>query len=70
MLNVSLVTTVGKSLFSSCVDTFEASDDESCGDVCSRDNDEYELLEVDLSQLSFFEIPSASCWLPGVFPSC
>ena len=32
-------------------------DEESCGDVFSSDNDEFELIEVDLSEFGFVETP-------------
>jgi len=41
-------------LFDLQLDIFESSDEESCGDVFSSDNEEFELIEVDLS---FVETP-------------
>ena len=39
------------------LDRFESSDDESCGDVFSSDNEEFELIEVDLSGFGYLETP-------------
>ena len=33
------------------------SDEESCGDVFSSDNEEFEFIEVDLSEFGFLETP-------------
>ena len=35
-------------LFDLQLDRFESSDEESCGDVFSSENEEFELIEVDL----------------------
>ena len=37
-------------LFDLQLDRFESNDDESCGDVFSSDNAEFELIEIDLSE--------------------
>ena len=54
------------------LDIFESSDDESRGEVFSSDNEEFEFIEVDLSEYGFVKLLEphkalASCWLRVLF---